>query len=88
MTVKKESDIATLYGISAAHCFFKSDRTSRVPIDKLGFLFGLHDLRILTPHTVYRKANLIHINPDFNTIRVQNDLAVVKFTKKITFNSY
>uniref|UniRef100_A0A915JZZ3 Peptidase S1 domain-containing protein n=1 Tax=Romanomermis culicivorax TaxID=13658 RepID=A0A915JZZ3_ROMCU len=54
--------------------------------EEFGFLFGIYDLRLSLPYTIYRGAKFIHLHPKFGGFL--NDIAVIKLDRKIAFNFY
>uniref|UniRef100_A0A915HSJ6 Peptidase S1 domain-containing protein n=1 Tax=Romanomermis culicivorax TaxID=13658 RepID=A0A915HSJ6_ROMCU len=82
---KRNTDTYTNWAVSAAHCFLDDERMV-LPRSKFGFVFGLHDIRVLAPYTIYRRPARIILHSQVTYLR--NDIALIYFTEKIRFNHY
>uniref|UniRef100_A0A915KFD4 Peptidase S1 domain-containing protein n=1 Tax=Romanomermis culicivorax TaxID=13658 RepID=A0A915KFD4_ROMCU len=84
---KNLKDKSSAWAIVASHCIFKEvDEQAldekEVDHTRFALLFGVHDLRLATPHVRYRKILKVHRN--FGP----SDLSLVKLNKVIKFDSY
>lgn len=63
--------------LTAAHCITVSP--SRIVV-----IVGLHDLSELSSENIY-SIQVIYVHPSFNSILLENDVAVIKLARPITF---
>uniref|UniRef100_A0A915JMH0 Peptidase S1 domain-containing protein n=1 Tax=Romanomermis culicivorax TaxID=13658 RepID=A0A915JMH0_ROMCU len=84
---KYDDDKSSLWAMVASHCIFKeADEQAldekEVDYKKFGLLFGVHDLRLTTPHVRYRTIQKVYRNFE------PSDISLVKLNSPVKFDAY
>lgn len=74
--------IAARWVLSAAHCFVSSETGAVTPIEQIGVLVGVRDLREL-PDGAARSVTRLIVHPDYNQETSANDMALLELNSPV-----